>query len=102
MTVKPLRYGGQRVARPDRIAAGRLMETNQGIGVCLLDDHRGPDGDLGGRGRVRGGDKRAREKPGSITRAVNAQKGAKLWAKKEQAKKEQGHGPARYFIPVEP
>ena len=86
VAVKPLRYGGQRVARPDRIAAGRLMVNDQGIGdggqhaarsdrragrlmkadrgtgVCLLDDRRATDGDFGGRGRVRSGDKHARDR----------------------------------------
>ena len=87
VAVKPLRYGGQRVARPDCMAAGRLMVNDQGIGdggqraarsdrraaarlmktgrgagVCLLDDHYATDRDLGGRGRVRGGDKHARDR----------------------------------------
>ena len=54
--------GGQRPARSDRMVPGRLRETSQGISVYVLDDHRGPDRDLGGRGRVRGGDKHARDR----------------------------------------
>ena len=54
--------GGQRAARSDRSVASRLMETDHGTGVCLLDDHCAPDGDLGGRSRVRGGDKHARDR----------------------------------------
>ena len=38
------------------------MKTDQGTGVYLLDDHCAADRDLGGRGRVRGGDKHARDR----------------------------------------
>ena len=53
---------GQRAARSDRRAAARLMKTGRGAGVCLLDDHYATDRDLGGRGRVRGDDKHARDR----------------------------------------
>jgi hypothetical protein len=38
------------------------METDHATGVCLLDDHRATDGDLGRCGRVRGGDKHVRDR----------------------------------------